>query len=145
MRKVFLVIAVLIIIILLLFYSSYNPKQIEEVYFGEVTVKVEVADSSEEIREGLMYREELGEKEGMLFIFQDERERNFWMKNTLIPLDMIFLDKDKKIVHIVKNAEPCSEEECQLYNSRYSSKYVIEVNAGFADKHNIEVGDFIEF
>ncbi len=144
-KTTILVLCVLLMVIFLLFYNSYKSQNITSVYFDDVKVSVEVAESQDEITKGLMYREELGENEGMLFIFQDEKERTFWMKNMLIPLDMIFLDSEKNIVQIVKNAEPCTESLCPLYSSQFLSKYVIEVNSGFADKPNIQVGQEVSF
>ena len=81
---------------------------------------------------------------GMLFIFSNEDYYNFWMMNTTISLDMIWINKDMEIVHIEKNAQPCFIN-CKIYSPKEKAKYVLEVNAGFVDKHKIEVGHFIEF
>jgi uncharacterized membrane protein (UPF0127 family) len=78
----------------------------------------------------------------MLFSFKNETKLNFWMRNTYVPLDMIFANKDKIIVHIYKNAKPLSTTGI---SSVYPSKFVVEVNAGFCDKNNIKEGDFIFF
>ena len=87
-----------------------------------------------------MFREKLEENEGMLFIFDDEKQVSFWMKNTLIPLDMIFINKNLEIVS-VKTAVPCEKDPCQVYESSKPVKFVIEANAGFAFKNRIDVGD----
>jgi hypothetical protein len=144
MKKTLILIPLMLISLLLIFFYIYktdnSPKYTKTIEFESAAVSAEVADTQPKITKGLMHRKSLGENEGMLFIFKDEKERNFWMKNTLIPLDMIFLNNDKKIVHIIRDAQPCEVEEYQLYNSRYPAMYVIEVNAGFTEEHNIQIG-----
>ena len=87
-----------------------------------------------------MFREKLNENDGMLFVFDDESYLAFWMKNTLIPLDIIFIDENYGIVDI-KNAVPCKEDPCALYKSLKPAKYVLEVNTNFTAKNKIKVGD----
>ncbi len=110
---------------------------------SEIMVNVEVADTPQKQSQGLMYRENLKLDHGMLFIFDDESILSFWMKDTLIPLDMIFVDKTFRIINVVDNALPCNIEPCPDYSSEKPAKYVIEVNAGFAKTNDIEAGDFI--
>lgn len=105
----------------------------------DVAVAVEIADSPEEQRQGLMYRTSLAPDAGMLFVFPKEQEIGFWMKNTKIPLDMFFIDGKGVIVDINHNAQPCKEEPCKVY--RNNAKYVLETNAGFAVSHQIEEGN----
>ena len=105
-----------------------------------IKINVEIADDNNERATGLMFREKLNENEGMLFIFENEDYQTFWMKNTMIPLDMIFIGKDFIIVDI-KNAEPCREDPCKLYKSSKPAKYVLEVNSNFAARNNIKIGD----
>ena len=112
------------------FDSNYSNKEITQIL-------VEIADTPYKQSIGLMNRERLEDNLGMFFIFNDEQRREFWMKNTLIPLDMIFLDKDFKIVNIVKNAIPCKILNCEVYSSLFPSKYVIEVNSGFVERYNL--------
>ena len=103
-----------------------------------VQVKVELARTPGEWEKGLMFREHMPEKSGMLFVFLDDQIRTFWMKNTKIPLDMVFLDRDLRVVGIVTRAEP------ETLTPRYvkvPSRYVLEVNAGFCEKYGISVGD----
>ncbi|MBS3073357.1 DUF192 domain-containing protein [Candidatus Pacearchaeota archaeon] len=100
-------------------------------------IKAEVADTIWKQAIGLMNRTNLPEDQGMLFIFDSERKREFWMKNTIIPLDMIFLDKDFKIVNIIKNAQPCKSLDCEFYSSTGPARYVIEINGGLSSKYNI--------
>jgi uncharacterized protein len=110
---------------------------------GRVTVPVEVADTNEERSQGLMFRESLPENDGMLFVFDEEAPRTFWMKNTKIPLDMIFIGSDM-VVDQVTTAQPCVADPCAVYPSIQPVQYVVEVNAGFAKEHGIEAGDRIE-
>ncbi len=110
-----------------------------------IPITVEIADTAEEQMIGLMYRESLAEKRGMLFIFPDEKERVFWMKNTLIPLDMIFIDKDGTIVDIKENVQPCTADPCGKYPSFAPALYVLEVNAGFVQSNGIQIGNIFSF
>lgn len=100
-------------------------------------IKAEVADTIYQQAIGLMNRTNMPEDKGMLFIFGSEAKKEFWMKNTLIPLDMIFLDKDFKIVNIIENAQPCKILDCELYSSTGPAKYVIEINGGLSSKYNL--------
>jgi uncharacterized membrane protein (UPF0127 family) len=109
---------------------------------GDHYVKVEVVtDPADQVR-GLMYRRSLGKESGMLFIFRREEPQSFWMKNTLIPLDMIFVSADLVIVDIT-TMQPCTTDPCPSYTSRQPAKYVVEVNADYCRSHNIVIGDKI--
>lgn len=109
---------------------------------GEVKVSVDVADAFEEHSKGLMFRESLPEDSGMLFIFQDESQKTFWMKNTLIPLDIIFIDSDFQIINI-EQAVPCEADMCPYYKSEGEAKYVLEVNEGFAERNGVGAGNSV--
>jgi YVTN family beta-propeller protein len=102
---------------------------------------VEVPDDREEFARGLMFRKHLPWNAGMLFAFDDEEIRRFWMKNTLIPLDMIFVDSSSKIIDIKENVPPCKQEECPTYPSKEPAQYVLEVNAGFVQEKGVKIGD----
>lgn len=108
-----------------------------------IPIQVEVADSESEREVGLMNRDQLDDNKGMLFIFDSDTLSGFWMKDTLIPLDMIFIDSKMKIVAIEKGAQPCNETPCTVYNPGVVYRYVVEVNGGWSDKNGIEVGDRI--
>lgn len=101
-------------------------------------LKLELADNDYQRETGLMYRESMEEDEGMLFIFEKEEPRGFYMKNTKIPLDLIFLNAENKIVSISRNAKPQSLETIP---SEVPAQYVLEVNAGLSDKWGLAVGD----
>jgi uncharacterized membrane protein (UPF0127 family) len=107
---------------------------------GDYQVKVEVVTRSDEMARGLMYRRSLGKNSGMLFIFRREEPQSFWMKNTLIPLDMIFISRNLVIVEIT-TMQPCITDPCPDYTSRQPAQYVLEVNAGYCRSHNIIIGD----
>ena len=105
------------------------------------TIQVEFAKNDMERSLGLMYRSQMDELQGMWFIFPEEAPRSFYMKNTEIPLDIIYLNKDKKVVSIAKNARPYDETSLP---SEAPAMYVLEINGGLADKWGIEKGDRME-
>lgn len=94
---------------------------------------VETARNDQEWTQGLMNRRELAADQGMLFVFPNAEVRTFWMKNTLIPLDILFLDQNKKVINIVNHANPCvdtSGANCLRYTSTLPAQYVLELKAG---------------
>jgi len=103
---------------------------------------IEIAKTDSEIQTGLMYRESMKHNQGMLFVFPSLRERSFYMRNTRIPLDLIFLDNNKTIVSFQENAEPFNENSLP---SNAPAQFVLEVNAGFAEKWLLEVGDKMDY
>ena len=105
------------------------------------TIDVEFAKNEMERSLGLMYRSSMDEHQGMWFIFPEEAPRSFYMRNTEIPLDIIYLDKDKKVVSIAKNARPYDETSLP---SEKPAMYVLEINGGLADKWGIDKGDRVE-
>ncbi len=107
-----------------------------------VMVHVEVVSTPSARAQGLMYRRELSPDAGMLFIFPHDGVQHFWMKNTLISLDMLFIDHERRIVGIVENARPMSTEPM---GPDQPSRYVLEVNGGFAAQHHISMGAMVEF
>ena len=107
----------------------------ETLYFN-----IELAASADEQAKGMMYRTEMGDYDGMLFVFPDESMRTFWMKNTLIPLDMLFLDHAGRIHHIHHSALP---QDLSYISSKYPSKAVLEIKGGTAAKLGIKVGDHV--
>jgi uncharacterized membrane protein (UPF0127 family) len=105
-------------------------------------VKVEIASTPDARELGLMYRNHLDDNAGMIFIFPAPNSAQFWMKNTVIPLDMLFADSNGKVLGIVANAQPYSEA---LLGGYSGTVYVLEVNAGYAAKHHVVTGDRLEF
>jgi hypothetical protein len=106
------------------------------------SINIEIADNDASRTQGLMGRQHMGETQGMLFVFPDEDYRSFWMANTPLPLDIIYVNKARKIVTIQRNTVPFSEESIP---STGPATYVIEVNAGFADRHGIVEGDNVQW
>jgi len=92
---------------------------------------------------GLMHREHLDLDKGMLFAYPDSNQRTFWMKNTLIPLDIMFIDENF-VIQKIHNAVPCVTEPCELYASEVPVKYVFEINGNLAAENNINIGDFVQ-
>ena len=124
------------------FYTFSNEKIDVSIYNKNITFNVEVAKTIEERRIGLMYRKKLFNNEGMLFIFPREKIIQLWMKNTYIPLDVIFISENKVIVDIKKNMEKLSET---IVKSKVKSRYALEFNAGLINKLDIEIGDKVVF
>jgi uncharacterized protein len=105
-------------------------------------IDIEIADTEYKRQLGLMYRKEMEENQGMLFIFPREDFQSFWMQNTFISLDMLFINSRREIVTIHKNTTPYSQ---QSYPSTAPAQYVVEVIAGYTSKHNIREGDRINW
>lgn len=154
-----------VIVGLILFFSlktkcspeSYNPTKALDIPFvkqGELTfisltnsdtlavIEIEIAENMQQRARGLMYRKSIPANGGMLFIHDYEEMQSFWMKNTYISLDMIFINSDKEIVTIHHNTSPLKEWS---YSSAAPVLYVVEVNRGFCKQNNIEEGDLIEY
>ncbi len=108
----------------------------------EIVVQVEVARQSNERERGLMFRKELAENSGMLFVYPSEAPLSFWMKNTYLPLDMIFINDTMRIVGIVENAEPLTLDARSINTP---ARYVLEVNGFFARRHGIQPGGRVRF
>ncbi len=119
-----------------------EPRVVVHTAGGDVVVTVEVAATPERQSLGLMYRKELPEGAGMLFVFPEASEHTFWMKNTVLPLDMIFIGDDQRIVGIVRDAVPFTTSPRTV---GVPSRYVLEVNAGFSDRHGLQRGDRVTF
>jgi uncharacterized protein len=105
-------------------------------------IDVEIAQNDQELQKGLMFRPFMPDSVGMLFIFEQSEPQGFWMRNTMISLDIIYVNEQKQIVSIQKNATPYSE---QTLPSLGDARYVVEVNGGYCNKHGIKAGDTISF
>lgn len=109
------------------------------------TVDLELALTPQEVTDGLMFRPSLPEKRGMLFIFDVDRYPAFWMKNTLIPLDLVFLDSAGIVVDVVADVPPCAADPCPTYSPTNPARAVLEVGAGVAAAHGVATGVAITF
>jgi uncharacterized membrane protein (UPF0127 family) len=105
---------------------------------------VELAETQEKQALGLMFRDSLPDSHGMLFVFPAESLRSFYMKNTRIPLDIIYFDEDMRLVSVAENARPCRTRRCPSYLSEGPAKYVLELNAGKAAELGLRPGDLLE-
>lgn len=123
-----------------------SPVPLPQAVFPDgYAVEIELATTSEEISRGLMFRPVLPENRGMLFLFDQPRLPSFWMKNTLIPLDLVFLDGAGVVVDVIADVQPCAADPCPNYPPSSPAQAVLEVGAGVAAQHNLEVGSTITF
>lgn len=147
-------IPVLIFIVVYFVYIKKKSNEPEWIKEGTVTflnkdnhsqislIDVEAAINPTERQQGLMYRTHMDEDKGMIFIFEREDMQSFWMKNTVIPLDIIFIDGRGVINTIHKNTTPYSEKPLP---SKGRSQFVVEVNGGYCERHGVKEGDLIEY
>ena len=105
---------------------------------------VEIADTEPARERGLMFRESMPADHGMLFLFDDNAVRTFWMKNCRMPLDILYFDEKYKLVNVQQRVPACRSEPCPVYPSEGAAKYVLELNAGVADKLDVKPGDAIK-
>lgn len=113
-----------------------------------VNINAETMRSEPELMRGLMFRESLAPDRGMLFIHPSENTFHYWMYQTKIPLDMIWMDHNRRIVEMSLDTPPCrsaSATDCPNYGGNFKSKYVLEVNAGVARKNGLKTGDILDF
>jgi uncharacterized membrane protein (UPF0127 family) len=108
-------------------------------------VRVDLAADNETRAQGLMFRDRLPEGTGMIFLFNETGDYPFWMKNTLIPLDMIWIDEAKRIAAIQHDVPPCKADPCPSYPPNAPARYVLELAGGEAKKHNLAVGQTLQF
>jgi uncharacterized membrane protein (UPF0127 family) len=108
-------------------------------------ITAELAISDAERARGLMEREKINPDQGMLFVFEDEGIHSMWMKNMLIPLDFLWLDRNQRIVHIEENIPPCKREPCPSYASKIPAMYVLELKAGSIKANGLKMYDKINF
>jgi len=118
--------------------SSSNSVQLQ---FGGVTLSVEIAKSSADQEKGLGDRDSMDSDHGMLFVFDSEANWGFWMKGMRFSLDIIWFDSQRQAVHIEQRLPPCTPQDCPIYTPPVKAMYVLEVNAGFVQNHNIVLGD----
>lgn len=158
MQTIYYILILLVIIITIISVRSLilgDDKIVEgnqlrklEVSINGNEFEVEVAETESQRNRGLMYRESLSKNNGMLFIFNKIGIYPFWMKNTLIPLDMIWINENKKVVYIAENVQPCSnsvEAICKSIIPIAVAKYVLEINSGLVKTLGIKIGDEVKF
>ncbi|NOQ68173.1 hypothetical protein GQ568_01910 [Patescibacteria group bacterium] len=151
-KKIILTVILFFSVVLLLIVNNKlfsNDQSKEENKITKVCIEkncfnVEIADTAQEREIGLMNRKFLALDSGMLFVFEKEGVYKFWMKNTLIPLDIIWIDKNRKIIFIKENASPCKIDICETFGPNEKAKYILEINGGVAEKMGLGVGDLIK-
>lgn len=136
--KILLIFLSLIILISIIFFLQSSESQ---ACINSKCFKIEIADTPIERQTGLMYRTNLPINTGMLFIFDKPEIHSFWMKNTLIPLDIIWISEDNKIIHIEHNTQPCEAGPCEPYTIDSKAKYVLEINADLSKSYGFKEGD----
>ncbi len=144
-----LVIVILLVYLFFQFAGTLLAPGVSKLSIGEVCIKnncfqVEIAKTALERDKGLMYREKLDRDKGMLFIFNKEGIYPFWMKNTLIPLDIVWIDANNKVVFVGENVQPCKTLICSSVVPNSKAKYVLEINSGICQEIGLKVGDEIE-
>ena len=136
------------VFVLIVGLSACSPKMgsdTEDVCFYGHCIKAEVARTQEERGRGLQFCKSLGKDEGMLLVFPSSHRQSFWMKDTFISLDIIWMDRHKRIVFIIPNVLPCETEQCPVYTPDTAANYVLEVNAGVTTELGLKVGDQARF
>lgn len=132
----------LLLFMFLTFAATKTENRKGFLYIDNEMLKIEVAETADQITRGLMYRTEIPDDYGMLFIFKDERVRSFWMKNTFVDLSIGFFDKSKKLIDIQDMKAVKSEMEMNLprYQSREPAQYALEVKKGWFERKKIKLG-----
>ena len=125
-------------------WISSNSLEEARACFKDSCFFLEIASTPEERSKGLMFRESLPKYEGMLFVFEKEGDYSFWMKNVLISLDIIWMNKEGGVVYIAENLQPDSGVYYETVNPGQRAKYVLEINGGLAAQIGLTVGDIIE-
>ena len=126
--------------------AAVPPANAPRIVFPDnYAVRVEIAADEETRQQGLMYRDRLPEATGMIFLFAQPSEYPFWMKNTLIPLDMVWIDATHKIVHVAHDVPPCQADPCPSYPPHAESSSVLELAAGVAARHHLADGQVLRF
>ena len=117
-----------------------------KVFFPDgFSVAAELAVTDEERQQGLMFREKIAEDQGMLFIFEDEELHSFWMKNMRFAIDILWLDQERRIVHLEPRVPPCPADPCPSYPPARPASFVLEIQSGAAEKHGLKLYDRLDF
>jgi uncharacterized protein len=143
--KLAIIIVLLIFFLLTMFLLVLNTTtRYLNVKIDDYVLKAEIANTPEKRMKGLMGVSQLEENHGMLFVFDEKGHYKFWMMNMTIPIDIIFIDDHKIVVDIWKDAQPC-KINCTSYGPQNEIMYVLETNANFTDRHDIEIGSQLYF
>ena len=150
-----LVVSIFVIVVIVGFVFLFGPKLLEpvnqipinvnKVCLKQTCFNVEMAKTPVEREKGLMFKKNLSENFGMVFVFENEDKYGIWMKNMQIPIDIIWIDKNKKVVYVKENAQPCKSTFCEVYVPNKEALYVLELKAGTISKKGIGGGDSVGF
>ncbi len=140
MKRICLLIALLLLLLLAGCANTGEQRKIEKACFKDTCYQLELAETEEQREKGLSGRQSLDAGHGMLFIYENEGIHSFWMKDTLMQLDIIWLNGDGIVVYISKNTQPCGQGYCQPINPGKNALYVLEVNGGEADRIGLAEG-----
>jgi uncharacterized protein len=144
MKKIsLLILLTFVLVTTVIFTRNQTHQKTTEIKIGNNVVHATVANTPLKQAKGLMFVENMPRNEGMLFVFERESPHIFWMKNTLISLDIIWINSEKRIIDI-QTANPCVKDPCQQYAPKEDSLYVLEVNANWAKTHGVKTGDYVE-
>ncbi len=142
MKKYLIILATVFAFFVILFYFSNSSKTINSVQIAGQNIKVILALTEDEQTKGLSVKDKLNENEGMLFVFDQIGKHNFWMKDMNFSIDIIWLGEDMKVVYVKENVHP--ETYPETFGPEISSKYVLELVAGFSKKNNLKIGDSVK-
>lgn len=134
-----------IYLLLLLFMVACSDeqavfKQGKVIFTHKDSLRVDVAETAEQRAKGLMFKQYLAANTGLLFVFETETIQRVWMKNTLIPLDVVFISQQGVIISMIEHLKPCLIEVCDIYPSKGNALYMLEMNAGDVDKYHLTIG-----
>ncbi|RMH38313.1 MAG: DUF192 domain-containing protein [Nitrospirae bacterium] len=145
-RLIFLLVMSFFLVTGALLFNAPEQTQVIHVSFPTGAVlRAEVADTPEKLLFGLAFRESLPPDAGMLYIFPESAPHRVWTKQFKIPIDVIWVDESKHVVHVIKRVEPCQADPCPWYRPPDNARYVIEANAGFVDREGIVPGMKLKF
>jgi len=126
--------------------AGQAPRRSLQVFFPDgsaVTAELAVSDAERQL--GLMFRPKINDDQAMLFIFEEEDTHSFWMKNMRFPIDILWLDKDRRVVHIEARVPPCAQDPCPSYPSPQPARFVLEISSGGAAAHKLKPFDRLDF
>ena len=130
----------LVIFVVLIFGTQAYCAPTPQACFGFACVNVDVVNTPKDMERGLSGRKELGNDQGMLFIFESAGDYSFWMKDMNFNLDIIWLNEKLQVVDIKEKFAPCTPQSCPIYTPQAAARYVLEVNADYCQKHGIKLG-----
>jgi len=134
-----------IITFLLISFLFMKDKETSIVCIKNNCFEVEIVKSISDKKKGLSFRDNLEQNAGMLFVYEKEGLYSFWMKDMNFPLDIIWINKDKKVVYMKESTQPCTADNCTSLKPKEKAIYILEVNSGLINKYNIKIGDNLVF